>query len=316
MSFEEFQDLQETGYQGGSSEPIAPEDEFFKSIYIAGKSRKNAQNIEEQSGKFQIRGFEYNLDEVNMIITHTKDILVKSRSENGRDKLECFSFKEGAPPWNGTTKLQNGQQRECPSTSAERAAVDFCNACRAQIIVGGILCNSNGSPVLSEDKKPVFVFIRAKGMRYSNVSEYLNDRFNEEDLTPIFEPVTEQSKAFEKAVVNNKRFVTKLTKGTANTRYGSDVNVFVLDKGPELPKDAVMKILKLSKDTLEKFNDKFDWSKRKGATTSYTSAPAEGVLSTEATPATEATNNETVEEAKAAEPEKSEKVFSFDDIAF
>ena len=200
--------------------------------------------------------------------------------------------------------------------SAERAAVDFCNACRAQIIVGGILCNSNGSPVLSEDKKPVFVFIRAKGMRYSNVSEYLNDRFNEEDLTPIFEPVTEQSKAFEKAVVNNKRFVTKLTKGTANTRYGSDVNVFVLDKGPELPKDAVMKILKLSKDTLEKFNDKFDWSKRKGATTSYTSAPAEGVLSTEATPATEATNNETAEEAKAAEPEKSEKVFSFDDIAF
>lgn len=315
MSFEEYQDLQQTGFQGGSSEPTPPEEEFFHSVYISGKSRKNHLNIVEQVEKFQIRGVEYNLDEVHMVITHTKEILAKIKSEKGGDKIECFSFKEGQAPWYGTSTLQDGSPRPCPMTSAERSQVDFCNPCRSQLIVAGIYCNENGSPILTDEKKPIFIFIRGKGMRYSGVSEYLNDRFNE-DLPPLFEPVTEQSKMFEKSVVNNKRYVTKITRTTATSQYNNEVNVFKLEKGTELPKDAVLKILKLSKDTVEKFNDKFDWSKRKQAqTTGYGSKP-EGVLTMEEDSNTEEEAQEAPAQEEVSEQKSSGKTFSFDDIEF
>lgn len=305
MSFEEYQDLQGTGYQGGSGEITLPEEEFFHSVYISGKTRKNHLDIEEKVEHFQVRGVEYNLDKVHMIIIHTKEILAKIETERGRDTIKCFSFKEGQAPWFGTSKLSDGDKRECPLTSADRASNDFCNPCRAQLLVAGIYCNENGSPILTEDKKPIFVFIRGKGMRYSNVSEYLNNLFNEE-LTPIFEPVTDQSKAFEKAVVNNKRFVTKITRGTSISSYDNEVNVFELEKGVELPRDAVLKILKLSKDTVGNFNEKFNWSQSKqGQSTGYGDKPVEGVLSTE-----------TEVPPESAKEEVSDKLFNFDDITF
>jgi len=316
-NFEDYQDLSGTGYTGGKAEQIAPEDEFFHSVYVSGKNRKNHINITEQISKLQVRGVEYNLDEVHMVITHVKDLLAKITSSGGRDTIECFSYKEGAAPWFGTAALPDGSKRACPLTSAERAANTFCNACRTQIVVGGIYCNANGSPVLTEAKKPVFVFIRGKGLRYSNVSEYLNDRFNE-DMSPIFEPVTEQSKTFEKQIVNNKRNVTKISQTVVQSSFGNDVYIFVLEKGIEIPKEAVLKILKLSKDTLGKFNDKFDWSKGK-ASTGY-SKPAEGVLEIgesvdkQPEPAQAAAADIPVEEAPAKQPDG--KTFSFDDIEF
>lgn len=316
QSFEDYQDLSGVGFQGGGGEPTAPEDEFFHSIYISGKTRKNHINVEEKGGKIQIRGVQYNLDEVNMVITHTKDILVNIETVQGRDNIKCFSYKEGAAPWFGTSTLPDGSKRACPLTSAERAANDFCNKCRAQIIVAGILCSANGSPMLTEEKKPIFGFIRGKGMRYSNVSEYLNDRFNE-DLTPIFEPVTEQSKQFEKSVVNNKRFVTKLTKGTATSTYGNDVAVFELTKGAEIPKDAVLKILKLSKDTVDKFNEKFDWSKGKqaAAASSYGNRP-EGIMEIGEPVDSSSGGEETTQQQSKEAPKEEKKTFSFDDIEF
>ena len=103
--------------------------------------------------------------------------IVKIVQKNGRDNVECFSFKKGNPPWYGTTRLGDGSPRMCPQTSAERAVTDFCNPCRTQVIVAGIYCNADGSPILSEEKKPIFVFIRGKGMKFSNVSNYLSDCF-------------------------------------------------------------------------------------------------------------------------------------------
>ena len=304
-SFEDYQDLTDMGYHGGS-EPVAPEAEFFHSVYIAGKTRKNHLNIDEQTGKIQVRGVEYNLNEVNMVITHTKDILCKVKSERGRDNIECFSYKDGNP-WHGTSALPNGQKRTCPSTSAERATNNFCAACRSQIILAGIFCQANGTPILTEDRKPIFIFIRGKGTKYQNVSNYLNDRFKE-DLSPIFEPVTEQSKAFEKSVVNNKRFVTRLTKGAVSTSHGNEVSVFVFEKGVEIPKDAVMKILKLSKDTLIKFNEKFDWSKGKNINT--TASRPEGILEM-------GTDQEpTQKETSVPQQTEQKKTFSFDDIEY
>ena len=314
-SFEDYQDLSGVGFTGGTNEPTAPEEEFFHSVYVAGKTRKNHINIEERSGKIQVRGVEYNLDEVNMVITHTKDILAKIKTDrNGKDTIECFSYKEGSAPWYGSSTLPDGSKRSCPLTSAERAANDFCSACRAQIIVAGIYCDAKGSPILTDAKKPIFVFIRGKGTKYSNVSNYLNDRYNE-DLDPVFTPVTEQSKQFEKSVVNNKRFVTKLTQGKAPTQYGSEVNVFVLEKGVQIPNEAVLKILKLSKETVDKFNDKFDWSKGKqGTATGYGQRP-EGVMEI-GEPVDQESSQEEPQKQSEPEGKAPDKTFSFDDIEF
>lgn len=311
--YEDYADLQGTGYGSAAADQVPPEEEFFHSTYIAGQLRKNHIGIEEIPGKFQVRGVQYNLDEVNMVITHTKEILAKIKTVKGKnDTVECFSFKEGAPPWFGTTKLSNGQPRPCPQTSAERAANDFCNPCRAQILVAGIFCDSNGRPVLTEEKKPVFIFIRGKGMRYSKVSEYLNELYREE-LDPIFTPVTDQTKSFEKSVVNNKRFVTKITRGTEQSSFGQAVNIFILSRGPKLPNDAVMKVLKISKENVSKFNEKFDWSKNKGGNVTLTTQPVQGILPVDdvKVPAQQAASTPPPQEEK-----KQDKVFSFDDIEF
>jgi len=315
--------LMGTGHE--SREPVKPEDEFFHSVYIAGTTRKNHINVEELAGKFQIRGVQYNLDEVNMIITHTKDILAKIVTQNRRDSIECFSFKPGAPPWYGTSKLPDQSPRPCPQTSAERAVNDYCNVCKAQILVAGIYCNPDGSPVLTEENKPIFVFIRGKGMKYKGVSDYLGDCFKME-LAPIFDPPTEESMKFEKAVVNNKRFVTNITKGQASSNYGMQ-DVFILKTAAELPKDAVMKILEVSKNTLEKFNEKFDWSAKSAAAsaaTGYGGTPeqtGEGQMKMDTpagdqTPAESAPAQQTPSEEPAKEPEKPAQVFSFDDVNF
>jgi len=308
--FSEYAELGEVGFQGGA-EQVAPEEEFFHSVYVSSSNRKNHINITEQVDKFQIRGVQYNLDEVNMIITHTKEILTKVKTERGKDTTECFSFKRGEPPWYGTSKLPNGQQRQCPQTSPERAVNDFCSSCRAQIIVAGIYCKADGSPILTEEKKPIFVFIRGKGMRYSNVSKYLGDLYSDDKIQPLIQPATDQTRAFEKAVVNNKRFITNITSTKEQSQYGNSVNVFVLNRGIQLDKNTVEKVLQLSKQTLNKFEEKFDWSKRRGVA-NYGQA-VEGVLSTttDESPFVE----ESKENTKKEEP-AGEQSFNFNDITF
>lgn len=300
--FEDFSDLEGASASvGGGGEKKAPEDEFFHSIFISGKTRKNESGVEEKSGKIQIRGVTYNHDKVHMIITHTKDIKLKEKRVQGRTQRECFSYKEGEPPWKGT--LSDGSTRTCPPTASERAMDEFCNSCREQIIIAGIYCKANGSPILTEEKKPIFVFIRGKGMRYGNVSQYLSDRYNDEDIDPLFTPATEESQNFEKKVVNNKRHVVEITIGESESSYGNQVKVFELQRGEKIPNETVLKILKLSKETVEQFREKFDWSKRK-STTGYEAA---GILSTEEEP------GEDLDKAKESD---GEQTFSFDDIEF
>jgi len=320
MSFEDFSGLEDTGFYVGGDQ-IAPEDELFHSVYIAGTTRKNHINIEEIAGKYQIRGVEYNLTELNMIIIQVKEILINTKRDKGKDVILCFSYKNGFPPWVGTTKMSDGSLRECPMTSADRAIHDFCNTCRNQIIVAGIYCDKDGNPILTEEKKPIFIFIRGKGMRYSNVSNYLRDLYKEDSLEPIFEPPTKQSLAFEKNVVNNKRFVTNLTIGSETSSYGNTVNVFELKRGMKLSKDNVLDILKVAKQTLDKFNDKFDWTANNSI---RNSAPqvAEGMLPIDNNTVTsEKGSDETVEE-KAVEEKaveagvQTDKTFSFDGISF
>ncbi len=149
--FNEYADLGQTGYK--STEPVKPEDEFFHSLYIAGQKRTNHIGTVENAGYIQIRGVEYNLENVNMIITHVKKILVKNqKSQKGEQEVGCFSFKkEPNPPWYGWGN------RPCGSNSGERAAIPFCSTCREQIILAGIYCDDVGNPVCHGKGTIVFV---------------------------------------------------------------------------------------------------------------------------------------------------------------
>jgi len=303
----EFDDLLETGYE--TKEPVAPEEEFFHSVYIAGQTRKNHIGVMEQAGKLQVRGVEYNLDKVHMVITHVKSVLSKiSRGPTGKETVECFSFQSGDPPWYGSA-----DGRKCGTNSAERAASDFCNPCRSQLIVTGLYCDQNGRPILGQDKKPVFVFIRGKGMKYSPVAEYVNALQNE-DFEPVISPVTEKSRKLEKVHVNNKRFVTVIGIGSKDSKWGSKL-VFELSRGTKLPPNIVLEVLKVQKKTLEKFNEKFDWSKAK-----QVSGYGEAAKSVDPKVATFDAPQTTPPQEKPKEPEKvtepSTPAFSFDDIDF
>lgn len=297
---EDFVELSETGFE--SREPVAPEDEFFHSVYIAGQTRKNHMGIEEIADQLQIRGFQYNLKEINIVIINVKEILARISTKNNRESIDCFSYKEGPPPWKGTSG------RTCGNTSAERASNDYCNLCRSQIIVAGIYCDKNGKPILNEENKPVFVFLRGKGMKYNNISNYLGDVFKME-LDPIFKPVTEDSKRFEKKVVNNKRFVTNVTISEAPSNYGPK-KVFNLEIGIQLPVSTTMDILKISKKVIGKFNDKFDWSKRAPSSSGYGQTP-EGVL-----PIDEPGEPIAEYEEHMKQSEGQQEPFSFEDIEF
>ena len=285
--------------------PVAPEDEYFHAVYISGQQRTNHLGETEMPGKLQIRGFKSNLDVINMIIVNVKNVLVKTtRTKDNRDNLDCFSYQGGELPWKGTTG------RVCGKNATERAADSYCAPCRSQLIVTGIYLDENEKPFLI-DKKPVYIFIRAKGVKYGNLANYLSDLAKRDDLTPLITPVTEQSKQFEKAQVNNKRFVTKISVGKQSTNFGLK-DVFEFNSSSPLGVDAVKNVLNKTKETMEKFKEKFDWSRGKGGAADYASKPVEASQKFDFSETKQ-------EEAKPAEKVKETKSggeFSFEDVEF
>jgi hypothetical protein len=77
--YKEYKDLFQTSHKGYKS--IPPEEEFFKSVYIGGNDRTNHIGIVEKAGKLHIRGHAYNLDKVTFLITHVKNVLVKTKRD-------------------------------------------------------------------------------------------------------------------------------------------------------------------------------------------------------------------------------------------
>lgn len=305
MTSIDFSEYSELAGEGGFDvkAPVAPEDEFFHAIYISGQQRQNHIGETEMPGKLQIRGLRSNLDEINMIIVHVKSVLVKTtRGVDNREKMECFSYQNGNPPWKGTSG------RTCGKNSTERASIDFCNACRSQLIVSGLyLDEKTGKPFLV-DGKPVFVFIRAKGVKYGNVANYLSDLAKRDDLEPIVTPVTEESKKFEKAHVNNKRFITRVTVTKQSTNFGAK-DVFALEATTPIGVETVKTILNKSKETLDKFKEKFDWSKTGSGNSDYTSTSK---------PVEESQKFDFNQESPKEENKNAQKVadFSFEDVDF
>ncbi len=270
MSGIDFSDYSELANESGFDvkAPVAPEDEFFHAIYISGQQRQNHIGETEMPGKLQIRGLRSNLDEINMIIVNVKSVLVKSvRGDNNRERMECFSYQAGTPPWKGTSG------HTCGKNSTERAADPYCKDCRSQLIISGIYIDEATGKPFMVNGKPSFVFIRAKGVKYGNVANYLSDLAKKDDFEPIVTPVTDESKKFERAHVNNKRYITKVTVAKQSTNYGLK-DVFEMNTtGAPLSNDTVKSVLNKSKETLGKFKEKFDWSKT--GNSDYSSHPVQ-----------------------------------------
>jgi len=315
---DDYQELAATGISGGGGgEQTDPKDEFFKSIYISGQNRQHENGVMEEIEKLQIRGHSFNHTEVYMVMTHIKDVLNNETKVNGRITSKCFSFKESAkPPWYGSTPMPDGSPRICPTTSPDRKNLEYCKNCKAQIIVAGILTQPTGQPIVDEEQKPIFVFIRGKGVKYGNVSDYLSSLYSL-DLDPVFDEEGDHVREFEKRVVNHKRFVTKITKGLANSNHGMKM-VFEFEKGEELNPKFALELLDLSKKTWDQFCKKFDWSKKAKKTDVQKASKEAGVVSMDSGNASKPEPQPQNEEKKAEEkPSGSDSgTFSFKDIKF
>lgn len=240
---------------GTGSTPTPPEEEVFKSVYIRGQLGKNHTGVEEQPGKLQVRGHSYNHDKTHMIIMLIKKVLVNYKKENNQRRVKCFCYKPQNQEWVGISG------KKCPETRQDRDADEFCNGCREEVIVAGIYCDADGTPIKeldeeSQEKKPVFVFLRGRGIKSIDVNHYIQELVQHDFEDRIFD-----DEVLEKQVANRSRVVTEITVGSRSSSQGNHL-VFNLQPGKTLPKETVKKILSIAKNYKEEFDKKFDWSRK------------------------------------------------------
>ena len=296
--YKEYDELLNTGY--ATHEETPPEDEFFHAIYISSVMRKNHISVIEEVGKLQIRGVQYNLNEVNFVITHVKPVLVKKEKINEKDKIVCFSY-QNTRPWKGNSG------HICPTSRDERDNTPVCKGCRGEIIVSGMLCDQNGTPIIN-DGKPIFVFVRGKGIKSMNVYAYLDKLTKIETEPPIFP----DNPTLEKMIAKNKRYVTRVAVTSMNSKYGVKT-VFSFDTGTRLSDESVREVLKIQKKTLIQFNEKFDWSNNFQLNSSNKdNDSSSGHVSEQTQPTPEPTQPQPTPE----QPQNSSESFSFDNIKF
>lgn len=253
MDYNKFSGMSDGSFKA-TKPAVAPEDEFLHNIYITAKLRDN-----EDLGKMQIRGYASNLTEIYMIILKHKIVLAKEADK----KTQCFSYRDGND-WRGTTRDEHGNLRQCGRTAADRNANAFCNGCKAQYIIAGLLVSANGSPLKDAKGNDVYAFIRAQRSRYGTVSDYVYSLCNRDFGTHLFgeDP---QAIAFEKEVVNPMRVITKITVGTADSAYGKQL-VFSFASAKDVPDKYIEAFLNRANDVLlPEFIKKIDWSKSWGS---------------------------------------------------
>jgi len=263
---EDYSDLMGTGM--GAKKETKPEDQFFHSIYIPAVERdENYMGVVETPGKLQIYGVDHNLNEVNMIILHVKQVLVKREESGGSWKQTCFSFQEG--------KLSKGTSGNvCPRNREEREKVPFCSGCRAEIIITGVYCEANGNVIKVKDK-PVFVFLRGHGTKCKSIYDYLEE-IRTLEIDPVMFP---NDIKMETSLVKNKRFVTTVTPAKIKSPNGkSMVNIFKLKMSTKVDEKVIPALLEMQRRSLPQFKEKFDYSQtlqenNSSEVSGYTSQP-------------------------------------------
>ncbi|GIU68983.1 MAG: hypothetical protein KatS3mg002_0219 [Candidatus Woesearchaeota archaeon] len=247
VNVSEFLDLQT------ASAPVqGAKESIFKSIYIGGTPRTE-NGIQLIPGKLQVKDVPelYNKDELHMVILYTKRILVKEKNTPQGKTLLCMSYLNTNPP-KGTA------HGPCGRTAAERAADPFCATCKSHLIVAGVLTQPNGTPIKDSDGELVFGFIRGRGVKYVPISDYVRSLTQMELPYRIF---SEDQESFERSVANKMKIVTRIVPSTTNTKFGIK-QIFKLEPGNIIPKEACLKYMNLAKTKLPDFDEKFDWSRQ------------------------------------------------------
>jgi len=256
-----------------------PEEEYFHSIYFTAKKRKMG-DVVLQRDKLHIYGVDYNKDEVFLIPMKFKMVLEKIDTiKSGKEfkkKTLCFSFMDGRKSSTG---------RICPANSAERRSDVFCSSCRASLYMIGMLCDRNGKPVNGIDGKPALGFVKGRGIKFSSIFNYYKDVIKldpEKDFSDgqIFEWASRKDKRTEQNIANPKRFIVRITLGETTGTDGEDYTTFVLERGKEIPKSFVIKLLKLedSDEFQEEFLDKFDKTNSKVETNAETNTTLDNII--------------------------------------
>jgi len=151
-------------------------------------------------------------------------------------------------------------------------------------------------------------------MKYTGVSQYLADCYKMEITNPLFTPPTKESLDFEKATVNNKRHVTNIGMGKADSAFGKK-DVFTFKQGTPLDNQSIFNILGIAKKSLVHFNDKFDWS-RTDTTSGYTPDGTPSVNKENVIPESNVGQQTAANTQQAAPQKQAEPTFNFEDINF
>ncbi len=103
---------------------------------------------------------------------------------------------------------------------------------------------------------------------------------------------------------------------TAPSNFG-DKDVFTFEKGHALENQSIMNILKIAKKAIDKFNEKFDWTRTDGA--SYTPDGTPAVSGENVIPDTNVGNaggTQQPEQQQEVKPPTKQPTFNFEDINF
>ena len=123
-----------------------------------------------------------------------------------------------------------------------------------------MMCDKNGKPLVTDDKKPIILFVRGSGVKYTNVSDYLY-KLATMDMEPFFPDSNPDKIEFEKNNINQMRVVTKITKGTTDTIHGTKT-IFEFDiENEDVSEKLVNRLMAYNSEMVVEFDEKFDWSK-------------------------------------------------------
>lgn len=244
---------------------VAWEDEFFHSIYIGGKTRVEEKigNKKLFGGMLHIRGVSYNMDEVYIKPFYKRQIL-NNEVKNGKyDSTKCFSYAE---------RDEEGNQLStsgffCPQTSLERKEIHWCSTCRTSIIIAGFLCDEIGKYILTEDGKPIHVFVKGTGSKVGDLMQYVFVS-KDYDIPFLFPDVaTDESNQQESSYFNIFRKIIKITVDEVPV-YKSDNTpidaknryAYKLEGGEDLSRDMIFKLLDYSQKIDDDLKAKFDYT--------------------------------------------------------
>jgi len=249
-------------YEG--KDDVAWEDEFFHSVYVLSKAREEKKIGKKLfGGTLQIRGVDYNLEEVYMLPYFKRVTMGKETQVNNSKYKVCFTYADFDVEGNQIST----SGFHCYPTRSMRDEVQWCANCRSRIIVVGFLCNANGEYILDDNKKPINIFISGTGSKFGDISEYYFETKNL-PVPFLFDEPTDESNAQEQNYFNMFRRIIKITPterdvykgpntppGTPDTRIG-----YKLEAAGDIDKALIEKLMDYAVKIDTELRDKFDES--------------------------------------------------------